>query len=94
MGCDSLSSWLRSVKEAKVYQKVFRVSIKKSAEKYFPLKSSAPPHIVPHSSKTDGVSYCTKIVKPPSTSSVTSTNQAQGHLPSSSTTIMADFDPG
>jgi hypothetical protein len=94
MGCDSLSSWLRSVKEAKVYQKVFRASMANSAEKYFPLKSSAPPYIVPHSSKTDGGSYRTEIVKPPSTSTVTSTTQAQGRLPSSSTTIMADFDPG
>jgi hypothetical protein len=46
MGWDSLTSWLRSVKKAKIYQQVFRNSLAKQSKQFFIPKdhSTSRPH--------------------------------------------------
>lgn len=54
IGYDSLSSWLWSLKEAKVYQKVFMAPMEKFAKKYFPPASHTSYTTATHGSNAMG----------------------------------------
>lgn len=95
MGCDALSSWLRSVQEAKKYQKVFQASVEKSTKRYFPL--------TPHNAPDDNVvsSAATNTKKDAVDHNHTQNlchNSANGSLQpqvcSKIDTMMVEVDPG
>jgi hypothetical protein len=89
MGIESLAAWLRSVKEAKVYQSVLLASMKKSAKKFFqPQQRPKPPE-----------KYCASPSQPcplPSGTSTTALPHSRSHATQSDNLNLrlADYDPG
>jgi hypothetical protein len=95
MGCDALSSWLRSVQEAKKYQKVFQASVEKSAKRYFPLTPyNAPDDNIVSSAATntkkDAVDH--NHTQNPCQSSANGSLQPQ--VSSKIDAMMVEVDPG
>jgi hypothetical protein len=89
MGCDSLTAWLRSVREAKTYQKVFLASLQKESKRFFiprlnhPSRTTRPLSISQgHESASTGDIPIAEACPP------------LEHVPQQSTICPSDFDPG
>ncbi len=87
MSQDSLSSWLRSVKEAKQFQCVFRASLQKTAKRFFLPRSQYL-----QCSSNNGVVPPVETVS--TTANTAACNITLHHALASPQIREADFDPG
>ena len=87
MSQDSLSSWLRSVKEAKQFQCVFRASLQKTAKRFFLPRSQSL-----QCSSNNGVVPPVETIS--TTANTATCNITPHHALASPQIREADFDPG
>jgi hypothetical protein len=90
MSRDSLSSWLRSVKEAEVYQGVFRESLVKAAKRFYNQQSRSESKVDPH----DPIVRTNSIVKGQDVHDGEEMMDSVVEIPSDPNVKTAEFDPG
>lgn len=90
MSRDSLSSWLRSVKEAEVYQGVFRASLAKAAKRFYHPQSRSESKGDPH----DSIVRTNSIVKGQDVHDGEEIMDSVVEISSDANVKTAEFDPG
>ena len=90
MSRDSLFSWLRSVKEAEVYQGVFRESLAKAAKRFYNQQSRFESKVDPH----DSIVRTNSTVKGQDVHDGKELMDSMVEISSDPNVKTAEFDPG